>query len=111
MTEMADFAKFMMKSMPYAHEPAFTPGFQVDKLVGMAMSLGSINREALTDPYRSLFVEYLLRKPIEYFENGIVKVRIYILSIRKCQTLKSLNIWPSSSWIAVRNQMILKQRR
>ena len=62
--------------MPRERDPAFAPGTQLGKLTALAMSLGSDHREPLTKEHCTLYAEYLLRKPIEYFENRIVKVRI-----------------------------------
>ena len=54
-------------------ELVFTPNNQIDRLIMLAMSLGSDHSEAYTPEHWTLYSEYLLRKPIEFFENKVVK--------------------------------------
>ena len=62
--------------MPKERDPAFMPSQHIGKLGALSMSLGSDHRVAFTLEHGTLYTEYLLRKPIEYFEDRTVKVRI-----------------------------------
>ena len=56
-------------------DPVYTPSNQIDRLIMLAMSLGSDHSEAFTPEHGDLYAEYLLRKPMEYFENKVVTPR------------------------------------
>ena len=56
-------------------DSVFAPDHQLDRLVSLAMSLGSNHNEALTHPHCVQYTEYLMRKPLDYFENMTVSPR------------------------------------
>ena len=56
-------------------DPIFAPDHQLDQLVILAMSLGSDHSESFTHQHCGYYAEYLMRKPLEYFENSVVTPR------------------------------------